>query len=142
MNEPGWWCDRDRGSMLAATDPSDREEFRVTTAPSVLVVEDDFLAAKGVATTLESQGFTVLGPVARVADAMTIIDGGRVDAAVLDIHLGKETAAPIATALVDRRCPFVFLTGYGDLTEHANRKRIRQRIRRIFMELAFLLPRY
>jgi DNA-binding response OmpR family regulator len=79
----------------------------------VLVVEDEALIALMQASFLEEAGCIVLGPARRVADALRIIDGGAVDAGVLDINLGDEKAFPIAEALHRRAVPFVFVTGYG-----------------------------
>jgi hypothetical protein len=45
----------------------------------------------------------------------------RIDAALLDVRLGRETSAAIADQLLARNIPFAFATGYSDtslLPEH------------------------
>jgi len=89
------------------------------TAPSILasmqilIVEDEFLLASDLASRLENAGATILGPVATVADAISLV--GRAQAAVLDIYLGGELVFPLAGMLLDREIPFVFFTGRNDI---------------------------
>lgn len=78
-----------------------------------LIVEDEYLIAFDLARTLEDLGVGVVGPARSVADALALIaTEAKIDAAVLDINLGDEKAYPIADALLTRRVPFVFVTGY------------------------------
>lgn len=78
-----------------------------------LIVEDEYLIAFDLARTLEDLGVGVVGPARSVADALALIaTEAKIDAAVLDINLGGEKAYPIADALLTRRVPFVFVTGY------------------------------
>jgi DNA-binding response OmpR family regulator len=76
------------------------------------VVEDNFLAAEVVRDALEHNGCTVIGPVARVADGLHLVEQEKLDGAVLDINLNGDRCFPIAQALKSRSVPFVFLTGY------------------------------
>ncbi len=82
---------------------------------TILVVEDEPLIALDVATTLEDAGATVIGPCASVDHALSLIQDGDLmspmDAAVLDVNLGKHTSIPIARILQARGVPFVFHTG-------------------------------
>lgn len=78
----------------------------------VLVVEDSYLAATSIAQMLVDIGCRVVGPYATVDDAMSAVDVGGFDAGVLDINLGKTTSEPVATDLMRRGVPFVFVTGY------------------------------
>jgi len=79
----------------------------------LLVVEDEYLLAAEVVKELRSQGAEVIGPVATIADALDLLaETERVDAALLDLNLCGEMAFPIADALMERRVPFVFATGY------------------------------
>ena len=78
----------------------------------MLVVEDNFLAAEVVRDALERSGCTVVGPVAGVADGVTLAQHEKLDGAVLDINLNGDRCFPIAHALTSRGVPFVFLTGY------------------------------
>jgi CheY-like chemotaxis protein len=80
----------------------------------ILVVEDEALVAMLVEDALIDAGCDVIGPVATVAEALSLLDAGDVpEAAVLDLNLAGETSAPVADALASRGVPFVVATGYG-----------------------------
>jgi DNA-binding response OmpR family regulator len=79
----------------------------------VLVVEDEYLVAVLIEDMLESAGCVVIGPIARVPEALDAVDRDTYDAAVLDINLGGEHSDPVAEALSRRNVPFLFVTGYG-----------------------------
>ena len=83
------------------------------TGKRVLVVEDDYFIAKGLARSLKAVGANVLGPVATVADALALIEAGPLDGAVLDINLRGDFVFPVADVLTERDVPFIFATGYG-----------------------------
>jgi CheY-like chemotaxis protein len=76
----------------------------------ILVVEDEYLLADQIRRRLTKHGAIVIGPVASVGAALTLIDGGNIDAAVLDILLDAETSYPIAEVLEIRSIPFVFVS--------------------------------
>lgn len=78
----------------------------------VLVVEDMFLVAEDLSDTLQSWGCEVVGPAARVDDALGIVAAELLDGALLDVNLGEERCFPIAEALRAKGTPFLFLTGY------------------------------
>ena len=80
----------------------------------VLVVEDEYLVAQDLAQELEDLGVEVLGPVARVEDALALLASGAAqpDAAVLDVNLGGRMAFPVVDVLRGRGVPIVFVTGY------------------------------
>jgi CheY-like chemotaxis protein len=84
----------------------------------VLVVEDDFLVSLLLDDLLTAAGCKVLGPVARLAEALDAAAKERFDAAVLDINLAGEQVYPVADVLAGRRLPFVFVSGYGDAIPH------------------------
>jgi DNA-binding response OmpR family regulator len=79
----------------------------------ILVVEDNFLFATLLAEILESVGWQVVGPVARLATALDAAASEGFDAAVLDVNLGGQAVYPVAEVLDARRVPFVFVTAYG-----------------------------
>ena len=79
----------------------------------VLVVEDEYLVATLIEQILESAGCIVMGPVARVPEALDAVDHDDYDAAVLDVNLAGERINPVADALSERNVPFLFVTGYG-----------------------------
>lgn len=81
----------------------------------VLVVEDEFLAAKSLATSLQALGCTVVGPASTVEEALQLIKSEDVDAAILDINLSPGTSEPVARSLRYLNRPFVFITGYSNI---------------------------
>nr|WP_312863465.1 response regulator [Rhizobium tropici] len=78
----------------------------------ILVVEDEYFLADEARRQLVSLGATVVGPVAKVDDALDLIDTVEIDAAILDIHLGGEFVFPVAERLDKLGVAFVFATGY------------------------------
>jgi|SRR5436190_250951 len=81
----------------------------------ILVVEDNYLIAEHVRSVLAEEGCDVLGPAARVAQALDLTRKAEaIDAAVLDINLGDHLCFPVAAALAARSIRFVFLSGYDD----------------------------
>jgi len=78
----------------------------------ILVVEDEMLLAMMVQDLILELGGEVVGPAASVGDALSLIRGQKVDGAVLDVNLGRETVYPVAHALNLAEVPFVFVTGY------------------------------
>jgi CheY-like chemotaxis protein len=78
----------------------------------VLVVEDEMIVAWLLEGMLADLGCAVVGPAARVNQALAMIDAEAIDVAVLDINLNGQMSYPIADALAARGVPFVFSTGY------------------------------
>jgi DNA-binding response OmpR family regulator len=78
-------------------------------------VEDEWLIAESLATALVEAGYDVVGPAATVSCAMAYVDRDLPDLAILDINLGNENSFPVATMLMDREVPFVFVSGYTHL---------------------------
>jgi|SRR5262245_7048234 CheY-like chemotaxis protein len=81
--------------------------------PRVLVLEDDALIAIDLASTLQSAGCAVLGPVQTQTAALDLIENEALDFALVDINLGRESAFGVADRLAARNIPFVFLTGHS-----------------------------
>jgi CheY-like chemotaxis protein len=79
----------------------------------VLLVEDEALVAIMMGDILREVGFSVVGPYARVGEAVVAATEEEVEAAVLDVNLGGELVYPVADTLAARGVPFVFVTGYG-----------------------------
>jgi len=86
----------------------------------VLVVEDDFLVALTTIDVLESVGCEIVGPAARVAAAIQLVQSESLDAAVLDINISGEMVWPVAEELQRRRIPFLFLSAYPQLSIDPN----------------------
>ena len=80
----------------------------------VLVVEDDALVAFDLEVLLKAAGYSVVGPVGRLEEAVAMASEGLFDVALLDIHLRGEEVYPVADILTGRGIPFMFLSGYGE----------------------------
>ena len=79
----------------------------------VLVVEDELLVALLVEDMLVQAGCIVIGPFARVRDALAAVKTEIVDLALLDVNVAGEKVFSVAHALEERGVPFLFVTGYG-----------------------------
>ena len=80
----------------------------------LLVAEDEFILAQHLAEVVEGFGVRVVGPVPSVDDALDLVaQGAAIDAAMLDISLRGQSVYPLADALLGRRVPIVFTSGYG-----------------------------
>lgn len=79
----------------------------------ILVAEDEYLIADDIREALTDAGVEVLGPVATVEEAASLIAADpRIDAALLDINLRGTQIFAVADTLLERGVPFVFVTGY------------------------------
>jgi CheY-like chemotaxis protein len=79
----------------------------------ILVVEDEPFISLMLDEMLGELGFEVAASVSRIAAALDFIGKENFDLALLDVNLGTEKIDPVADLLAQRRCPFVFTTGYG-----------------------------
>lgn len=79
----------------------------------VLAVEDESIVAMLLEDLLHDLGCKVVGPAARIEEALTLLDNERVQAAILDINIAGQTVFPVADRLAELGIPFVFTTGYG-----------------------------
>lgn len=79
----------------------------------ILVVEDDYFIATHLSDLLRTHGARPLGPVSSVGQALAIIEGQTVSAAILDVNLAGEPVYDVADALIARGIPFAFTSGYG-----------------------------
>jgi CheY-like chemotaxis protein len=83
----------------------------------VLVVEDSWEVATGLTALLQGWGADVLGPAATTADALRLISGRTVDAALVDINLrGGERAHGLIDRLHDQGIRIVVISGYSDVS--------------------------
>jgi PAS domain S-box-containing protein len=79
----------------------------------ILVVEDEAIVAWALEDMLIELGCSVVGPAARVSQALVMVEGEPLDAAVLDVNLNGEKCYPVAEALTARGVPFIFSTAYN-----------------------------
>jgi DNA-binding response OmpR family regulator len=77
----------------------------------VLLIEDEPLLALEVVQCLERRGSEIVGPINRVADALSEAEG-EIDVAVLDVDLNGDPVWPVVEVLRERRVPFIFVTGF------------------------------
>ena len=82
----------------------------------VLVLEDETLVSMMVEDMLLDLGCEVVGPFAKLDQALAFVEGGEgvIDAALLDVNLGGVRSFPMAEALAGKGVPFVFTTGYDE----------------------------
>ncbi len=79
----------------------------------ILIVEDDYYAAFGMAEELAHCGAEILGPVPSLSGAFMLLNQAEaVDGAVLDIELRDDQVFPLAEELQRRGVPFAFATAY------------------------------
>ncbi len=84
----------------------------MTVPQRILIVEDEPLISMMIEDFLDLLGREVAGTADSVATAMPVVEGGGVDAAILDVNLaGGEKSWPVADALAARDIPFILATG-------------------------------
>ncbi len=88
------------------------EKNSVLNGLRILVVEDEALAALQLEDMLTDLGCTVIGPAARLRQALDLLERQVIDAAVLDLNVAGELVYPVADRLTDRGIQFLFVTGY------------------------------
>lgn len=89
------------------------DDFRSGSGLRVLVVEDEALIALDVGEMLIRMGCEVIGPVPKVARALELLEREEPEFAILDVHLGRERATPIAETLREQGVPFALATAHG-----------------------------
>ena len=88
-------------------------ELQTMRGQNILVVEDEIFVAQDIVAELESIGAVPIGPVARIVDALELIETGVVDGAILDVRLIDGDIEPVARRLAQDGVPFVIATGSG-----------------------------
>lgn len=100
---------------------------------NILIVEDEFLIAIHAAEVMEGLGFSVVGPVATIEQALELLREGAFDGAILDVNLSGTLIFPVAEALAERDIPFILTSGY-EATGLPDRWRDRPHLRKPVME--------
>jgi DNA-binding response OmpR family regulator len=80
----------------------------------VLLLEDDYMIAEITSDILDENGLGVVKHASNIKQAFEITSCYKIDIAILDVSLGKETGFPIADYLSLLEVPFLFMTGYQD----------------------------
>jgi len=78
---------------------------------SILIVEDEPLIAMMLEDFLDTLGHRVHGTCDTVGSALSEIEKGGFDLAILDVNLKGETVWPVASRLREISVPFVLATG-------------------------------
>ena len=78
----------------------------------ILVVDDEPLISAMTEDWLSELGHVVVGPAHNLAAALKLAEMD-LDAAIVDVALGKDKSYPLADALSARGVPFALTTGYG-----------------------------
>jgi DNA-binding response OmpR family regulator len=88
-----------------------RMASRINNSHTILIVEDRAVVGAAISDVLTDEGYRVVGPVGSTDDALAAIADNRIDAALLDIHLGGDDRVfEVAEVLLALRVPFSFLT--------------------------------
>jgi CheY-like chemotaxis protein len=80
----------------------------------ILVVEDSPVVGPFTVDVLADLGCDVVGPAPNMAAARKLIEEGRFDAALMDVHIRGERVFPLCEMLEARSVPFVLTSGYAD----------------------------
>lgn len=83
---------------------------------TILLVEDDFLAALDLTRLVEERAGRVAGPVGRLEQAQRLARSERLDGAILDVQLNGADSLPLADELIARDIPVILVTGYDVAT--------------------------
>jgi DNA-binding NtrC family response regulator len=78
----------------------------------VLVVEDEFLVALHLEAMIGDLGGTVVGPVAQLDAARTVMLQEKINCAILDVRLNGLTSLPLADELIASGFPVILASGY------------------------------
>ena len=88
------------------------ETLDVLKGRNVLVVEDNGLLCCVLEETLREAGCEVVGPFARLPEALDAAPRAQIDVALLDINIRGELVSPLANQLIERGVPFVITSAY------------------------------
>lgn len=81
---------------------------------TILLVEDEAFIAMDLEDHLTDAGATVVGPVPTLGEAERVAREEEVDAAILDVMLGRDEVFPAADILQDRGIPFLFHSAHAE----------------------------
>lgn len=79
---------------------------------TIMVVEDDFLAALDLSRLVEQRAGKVAGPVGRLEQAEHLARSERLDGAILDVKLNGADSLGLADDLIAKEIPVILVTGY------------------------------
>ena len=79
----------------------------------ILIVDDEPLITAMMEEWLAEQGHVVVGPAHNLAQALELAHSD-LDAAIVDVSLGKDSSYPLLEALIARGLPFALATGHRE----------------------------
>ncbi|MGZ4926481.1 MAG: response regulator [Halobacteriota archaeon] len=79
----------------------------------ILILEDEYFIANDLETALKAQGAKVIGPFAKLSEAMSQVARDEIDAVVMDVNLRDGSAYSVSDELARQHVPFIFATGYS-----------------------------
>jgi DNA-binding NarL/FixJ family response regulator len=79
---------------------------------SVLIVEDNFLLAEDLRSSVERAGARIIGPIGDPSEALAAAREKKIDVALLEVGLRDQSSIAVARALAHRLIPFIIITGY------------------------------
>jgi DNA-binding response OmpR family regulator len=83
----------------------------------ILLVEDDLLLAMEMEEVLRDLGCEIVGPFARLNEAIAAAVNEALDGAIVDLNLRGEMSFPLIEELRRKSVPCVLCSGYADLPE-------------------------
>lgn len=84
--------------------------------PTILLLEDEMLPALVVEGVLSDAGYDVVGPVPNAEQALQLLRGSRVDAAILDLNLHGTFSYDVGNRCDELGIPWGVTTGYEPQT--------------------------
>ncbi len=88
-----------------------------SSAPRLLIAEDEYLILELVAYYVELLGYRVSGRAASLEQVRSELGNSNFDGVLLDIRLGSTLSTEVADLLLERGTPFAFVTGYDHILE-------------------------
>jgi DNA-binding response OmpR family regulator len=79
----------------------------------IFVIDDEPLITAMMEDWLSELDHVVVGPAHNLASAFEMA-GNEIDAAIVDVSLGKDNSYPLVDALMARGVPFALVTGHGE----------------------------
>lgn len=103
-------------ATVSQAQPEGESPVPVTANRRILVVEDSALVVMEIERMIAELGWQVVGPAARLPEALALVRDETFDAALLDVNLDGEMSWDAAAVLQERGIPFIFTTGYDGST--------------------------
>ena len=103
---------------------------------TIMVVEDEFLAALDLKRLIEERDGKVAGPAGRLEQAQQLARSVKLDGAILDVKLDGTDSLALADELIARDVPIILVTGY-DVARLPERFASTPRLPKPFEEAAF-----